>query len=150
MELHLKVKVMTLAQEARIIKRLARSRLNKARDLRTRLVLDEARGAFAEFGPNTRSEMLSWREGHLNEYHSLHHHRVQVVRPAARAAGLALAFMRGYLYRTIENDRTKTAPRWDEVIKNVARFTGRPHSECKDLVESWHKGGAGLVVRPGQ
>lgn len=68
---------------------------------------------------------------------SLHLHRVLVVRPAARAAHLAHAFLRGYPYSRVERN-SRTHPPLGEVRKLVSRFGPVAFKEeVEQEVKSW-------------
>jgi hypothetical protein len=118
MRVYLKVKVASLAAEARIIRRLERQHRDRARQLA------------ALQKPN--SKMLDLRAG-------LYHHRVNVVRPEARASHLALGYLRGRSYAEMEG-RAKTAPRWARIIELI-----RVHGDIRDTetitnaVVEWRK-----------
>jgi len=82
---YLKVKIKSLGEEARIIRKETR----KARS-------------------------LSIKEG-------LYRHRIDVVRPEARFTHLAYGFIRGRLFKQIEN-KSKVAPDWRRVRKMVEKY----------------------------
>ena len=56
------------------------------------------------------------------EHARLHDHRVNAVRPAARSAQLAYAYLRGIPYRAVERS-AKTTPDWKEVQRLVRKFS---------------------------
>lgn len=99
MKTYLKIKGLSLAAEARILKRLERSR-------RTHPKLRE----------------------------SIHLHRVHEVRSEARSSHLALGFLRGRAYSTMEQplinfklqerqpNTTKTVPNWKRVEQLVRKY----------------------------
>jgi len=67
----------------------------------------------------------------------LHHHRVQVVRPEARATLLAYGYARGKTYASMEGP-SSSVPDWDRVermIKKYARLK-QPLKEWKDEQET--------------
>lgn len=61
-------------------------------------------------------------------------HRTQRVKPEARLAHLALAFVRGVPYKTIET-RTKDAPVAKELVNKLQRFTWVKDAE--QVVRNW-------------
>lgn len=82
--IHFRVKRMALAAEARIIKAEEAKALRIARALkRSNKGADKTDRAYATLA-------------------SLHHHRTQVVRPAARALHLAQAYLKGMPYKQVE------------------------------------------------
>lgn len=115
--IELKVKRLTLGAEARIIKSQAASLWHKAtadaEKLPETVTADELRNSPA------------WRriERRRCKANSLDYHRRHVVRPEARAAHLAHAFLRGHLYARIEDpEKTKTLPDAKKVAKNLVTF----------------------------
>jgi len=103
---HLEVKLATLAAEARIIKR----KELKAKKWKRR-AQDEAR-----------------KERAANAFWSLRNHRLDVVRPEARAAHLALAFIRGVPYRNVEAF-AYDPPNFKKIWHNVVKFA--PENKIK-------------------
>lgn len=102
MKVYLKVKIKSLAAEARII-----------------------RHEELKF-PNARlMRKMQWAQpigGRDNPtYQGLHIHRVAIVRPEARAALLAYGFLRGRSYRAIEA-KCYQEPDWFNVLKIARRF----------------------------
>jgi hypothetical protein len=110
--IELKVKIKSLAAEARIIKQEEQKALRHVRALReyysqrnTPLVADSVI-------PKAR-----------DQYVSLHNHRVVQVRAEARHSGLAYGFLRGTPYRRIEA-KCHVPPNWVKVQSMIARFAG--------------------------
>ena len=99
MSTFLKIKIMSLAAEARIIRHEETRLVAKAR------LLDAAQ------------KPDSWRRRRAAE---LHLHRVHNVRSEARSAHLAYGFLRGTPYASIEA-KAKVKPDW----KHIARMAGR-------------------------
>ena len=109
---YLSVKLLTLQAEARIIK-AKEAKWKKA-----------ARAAVAR-------QKQKAADSNYNVFWGLKRHRISVVRPHARAANIALAFLRGRKYveveRTIDPDRFSFCgithnQLWDMVASNVATF----------------------------
>jgi len=114
---YLKVKVKSLAEEARIIRR------EECR-LKSRPVPKRPAG---------------W-EGTLS---GLHSHRTQNVREEARATHLAYGFLRGRSRSQIEGGAL-TEPSWDRVEAMVKRYGWRrpptaPHKNLIDELEHWKR-----------
>jgi hypothetical protein len=91
------------------------------------------------------------------ELDSLHFHRKGVVRPAARVANLAHAYLMGRPYSTVEDpNRTKSRPCIDwmnhpSICANLRTFGGAQFSQMdkKELfraVSDWIDGGAPVGV----
>lgn len=109
MQIHLKVKVCSLAAEQRIIRRLEK-RLKK-------------------YGPeNQKAREQFW---------SLRTHRKELG-VIARHSHLALAFMRGRPYDTVEA-KTWTLPDWDAVEKNALTFSEEDSRKVKQAFEAWRQ-----------
>lgn len=65
----------------------------------------------------------------------MHHHRVHVVRPAARSALLAYGYCRGRPYRVIESN-AKTKPDYKSIKRIVTRHGERSPEELENWLES--------------
>lgn len=102
MHQYLKIKVVSLADEARRIRHDQNKRLFEA-----------ARARVDDKPERT--------EYHVKNYSGLHHHRVEVVRREARAANLAYAFVHGYAYGDVERFAWEE-PDWNKIMKLVARY----------------------------
>ena len=139
----LKVKIKSLAAEARII-RLEEQRAKGRRlsDAGPR-VKDEAKGYVVR---NDKHYEVKGRDDELRE--DLHRHRIDVVQVEARLALLAYGFLRGRLYAQLERKPVRTAkvggclahsewkePNWEEVADQVARF-GPPTCPGRKVVEA--------------
>lgn len=98
--LELKVKAVTLAAEARIIRNLEKRLKRRKKD-----------GTGGMHNPLT-----------FAQYNSLHRHRLDVVRPEVRATNLARAFLKGKKYRWVEE---KTHECSDPTKSIAAIFDGR-------------------------
>lgn len=125
---HFRVKRMTLAAEARIIKAAEARALRIARNLKR----SNAKPAVAD-----RNYGL-----HL----SLRHHRIHVVRPASRAMHLAHAYLKGIAYSRVENPLKLREPVPEAIIsaaaENVRKFGSLVFSEVKSKqIRSWMDGG---------
>lgn len=127
MSIQLKVKVSTLAAEARIIRNLERARKRQRR-----------RTTFGKpFFPVDPTLL------------DLQLHRRVVVRKKARASLLAYGFLRGRPYRTMERF-AHTAPDWARVERMILKF-GSGQGEIRDLkqrFEEWKEVGLGAVPVP--
>ncbi len=127
MSIYLKIKIKSLAEEARMIRREERKQLGYGRHLRR--VDRDAR-------VNT-PEAERWANNPVFHTHSrLHHHRVTVVRTAAREAQLAYGYLRGRPLLMVESNLTNEftkRPKWGQVLKLVLRYD--ESGESRELVE---------------
>jgi hypothetical protein len=98
---HLKIKLKTLAAEARII----RLEECKARDAGRK---------------GLRSDRDDY-DRHYRAFQDLRDHRTGIVRSVARINNLAYGFLRGRSYAEME-PKTRTAVNFEEVLKLVKRF----------------------------
>lgn len=110
--IELKVKIKSLAAEARIIKQEEQKALRHARSLR-RYYDRRSVPLVAE------NEIKAASAG----YDSLHYHRIVKVRGETRLAGLAYGFLRGMPYRRIEA-KYYEAPNWMRLEEMIRRFSG--------------------------
>ena len=118
MSIQLKVKIKTLAEESRIIRKEELKARNMARSNRAFQDAIKAEGA---------SELR----------YSLHYHRVVTVRKEARASQLAYGYLRGKKYSEIESSvREGNEPKLDPLVRLVIRFGGVNH---KVLLKAWLK-----------
>lgn len=153
--IHLKVKLKTLATEAQLI-RWEQNRLKAhARKLRDQQRVVEGASASASnnakkayknwleicggaiLSPDNKPR-LEWAEVHMENFFSLYHHRIHVVRPELRATHLARGLLAGQLYSDLENIMTRrTKPNWARVAELVASFGKVAKKEANDRVASW-------------
>ncbi len=68
---------------------------------------------------------------------SLHEHRINVVRPAARATHLARAFLAGMPYRAVERTTRTSAPAYatSQMLVKYGKFESR--KEAQEAFEAW-------------
>lgn len=104
----LKIKVGSLSLEQTLIRRAEEKHRGRARKIRR---------ALAAGGPPAWEEAL---EGAVRTFWSLRHHRGEL-RAESRSAQLALAFLRGRSYATVEAV-ARTAPDWTRIWKIAAKF----------------------------
>jgi hypothetical protein len=145
----LKIKHMTLVDEALRIrheerKALQRARINrvashnhfpeKAAKMLRRSGVSEKRIAKIMH----RNETAFEDESHYALYRSLRDHRVNIVRTHARTCHLARAYMRGQSYRAVENRTKFTTAQQRAVAKAVASTCTRfGHVTTERSVEAW-------------
>jgi len=115
----LKIKQLSLAEEARIIRKYERS------------VLRNARWQKSNQGHEDDS-VVSYAT-----YTRLHEHRTHQVRKASRAAGLVRAFLKGREYARVEKPRSDNAIPRDLVIDNMVTFAGMSKDEARKAIENW-------------
>lgn len=127
MSVYLKIKIKSLAAEARIIRREERRQLGSARYLKRR---DWSRQV------NERSEeQLTAYSCHQR----LHQHRVVGVRQEARAAQIAYGFLRGRRLSQIESPRMRDAPWWGRILRLVLRYhdSDRSNKRIREELRDW-------------
>lgn len=112
--MYLKVKIKSLAEEARIIR-------SEERKLRQRRI---------------RKGKLTDKEQFI--YDGLRAHRQYDVRTEARATQLAYAFLNGKVYEDVE-PHTNSTPRWDRVQKMVERYGYGLGVDRMERLKEWKK-----------
>lgn len=122
--INLDIKVANLAMEARILRRKERAAL-RAMHHAKKLAKD-----------TTNDEQF---------LHALQRRRAILVRPEARAAHLAQAFLRGYDYKDIERF-AYTEPNWHRISFLISiysdddpRVVGQKFAEWEDNAKAWFK-----------
>lgn len=130
----LKVKVKSLAAEARII------RLEEHR-AKGRRVATDAKGS----DKGDSRPLFGFKGRHDAKRESLHRHRVRDVRSEARAALLAYAFIRGREYATVERPAADNPPDLKRVRQLVEKFGspigGYPAYACRpETLAAWVDG----------
>lgn len=121
MKSHLKIKIKSLASEAKIIR------------FQERKVLAHRRAMIARQGAEKKVESL------YSEYHSLREHRRNEVRTEARLSQLAYAFLREKPYEITE-EANSTEFNADRVAALVIKFGGKSkqhHAEILEKVKIW-------------
>ena len=139
MKTFLKVKIISLGDEARTIRRLEKQNRDAVRSSKLGYLIEQEENirwekkkyrAFKGKSPkpfdHTGPSILRQR---------LHEHRMQI-RREVRAAHLAYGFLRGRSYRTIEN-KTKNAPNWHRVIKIILQFGREPDQVLRQRFAEW-------------
>lgn len=142
MKTHLRIKIKTLAEESRIIRRETHRWLRNARRGRASV---EAKKKMLEGGEGVSGYCPTAENPPLRAWmwNSLYRHRVDIVRPSARHALLALAFLRGKPYSSAEQFYY-SPPDWKAVWKNVARFSGGFTEQLSSRFENWKAEGEEL------
>ena len=114
----LKIKIMSLAAEARII----RSQEIRNRDRLRKLYRTQ------RYKPE--------KHGHLGvQYGSMRQHRMFDVRNEARAALIAYGFLRGREYKAIEA-KPQSSPNWDRARALALKYGGL---RAKSQIDEWIK-----------
>ena len=142
----LRVKIKSLAEEARIIRHEERRWPTKAQRKRLRRVTAAgvSQGAAASsIGialPNDTKHYIPASRDNPT-YHQLHVHRTVTVRNEARAAQLAMAFLHNRRYRAAEA-WIREAPPLDRVVYHVRKFGPVDMNTANDasvqyLVSAW-------------
>lgn len=126
---HLRVKLESLAAEARMIRRRERAALRKAKVLRDKEKrLGEELGASHLPLKEAAEKLGIWENGQLSLYEGLQRHRRGSLRYEARLANLTMAFLKGTPYGLVET-KNKPNKRLNSVHQNdlarmVQRFGG--------------------------
>lgn len=108
---HLRVKIISLADEARTIRR----------EEKKALADDGGWRRWSWSGRRWEPCSRTTPEAQNSQYQSLREHRIGAVRRAARCAQLAYGFLRGRPYAVIEQ-KTSKAVDFREILKNAKRF----------------------------
>lgn len=117
--LELKIKIRSLAEEARIIRAYEHKLIKQARNCHRKELLEEEA---------TTRRLFS----------NIHAHRTIIIRDEARASQLVAAFAKGkYSYKEIE-PFSRTDPKWDKADAILARFTSfAEKNEAARLFREW-------------
>jgi hypothetical protein len=110
MNIELKIKICSMASEAKIIRQMERHQKARARKTRER-------------------GREGWQENSdaaLSVYEKIHRHRVYDVRKETRCSLLAYGFLRGKSYKSMEQT-CKIKPNWDRVEQIATKFGGFKH-----------------------
>lgn len=111
--LELKIKIKSLAEEARIIRKEEHKLSDKIKNYKKRHQVKEL---------DEKSKPWSWK------CNSLHNHRTEKVRGEARHSLLVYRMMKGFLYREIE-PMAHVPPNLQKIHDMAMRF-GVPRAEC--------------------
>ena len=128
--LPLKIKIINLQDESKLIRRKAESILSE----------------IAKFKLKKPALGKEYEEKNIWRYVSLRNHRIYVVRKEQRSAFLAYGFIRGRAYKEVEQS-TKSQPDWKRVLEIVNKFweDGFSTEKVKHRfhaadIENWKKG----------
>jgi hypothetical protein len=113
MSTELKIKFKSLSEEARIIKK-------------------EEKRLKAE-----------GKTGHNSEYDSVYRHRIDVVRPIARATHLARAYIKGMPYAVVERKTHNNEVMYltKKIFEMVKKYGGEKHHNVTiEAIENWYLG----------
>lgn len=122
---YLKMKLMSLAAEATIIRKESNKYLYYARRYERKHP-----GLIATRSRDTRL--------------GLDLHRKNVVRKESRCSNIAYAFLRGRSYSQVEA-KCYTKPDWEKVEKLIERFSGKDPREMKQKFSEWKEPKDGSV-----
>jgi len=115
---HLKIKIKSLAAEAKFIRH--EERKTKPQIERKEVTL-------------SNGHVLRYQTG---EYFSLHEHRTGTVRGTARESLLAYGYLRGRTYAQIEQ-KYHFPPDWKEVLKAIKRFDAAKGNLTEETFAEW-------------
>lgn len=166
----LKVKQKHIGEEPGIIKHQEQKWAEKARQARERAGLEAKKKSNrllrlqAEFGDKfmemvglakdegTRQRLLERSSHYLERLKTVYDHRIDVVRPEARATNIAYGYLRGREYFEIENTvidnnfaRLGLSPEfgrrklWSRVFRIVSEFSELTLTDAEVAVKSWRK-----------
>lgn len=140
MTIELKVKICSLAAEARIIRRLEKQKRDQARRARgwrqAVAVDDKGRAKTKWFKEVDAPDTAQYSDDHLAKYQSLRAHRILDVRKEARASQLAYGFLRGRDYKQMEQ-KCYTEPNWSKVQDIAERFSGEDKRIVAQRFAAW-------------
>ena len=125
MKPYLKIKIKSLAEEARIIRHEERKTLT-------------SRNRLSAWATVNKQQDIPTRIAEFDSlYSGLRAHRVNEVRGEARAAHVAYAFLRGKTFASVEQPGSKGLP-MGRVVDLVAKYGGPwPKAVTKEKVEEW-------------
>lgn len=138
----LKVKLKSLAEEARIIKREERKR--KLKRLRPKPFSMPGGGAAIgvpaidrqqERESLARQRARPWRSMALHEIEQLHLHRIRVVRKEARLTLIAYAFIRGRTLASVDRCNSFSHDDWKRVVAMIRKYGGS--LDVKEQLLDW-------------
>jgi hypothetical protein len=146
---YLKVKIKSLADEARTIKAEERKWLQldyvevEAENPKTGAL--EKRTLKFSRRKRTAEQLTRCELGDPHPlFFGLRHHRIHVVRPEARAANIAYGFLRGRDYQRIEN-KAHEAPNWKRVEELVAKFGAGDRRVVMQQFAAWKDAATGAA-----
>jgi hypothetical protein len=151
MHIHLKVKICTLAAEAKII-RQQEQRLTRFNTLQNNvhnalhIVQEHEKNVTTISALRTAKKLLRARRAKVKMgqvWGTLHEHRRGIVRFEARHNLLAYGFLRGRNYLQVERSyHIGNAPKWDKVFRIALRFSnGIDERDLKQKFEEWVQNG---------
>lgn len=151
---YLKVKSASLAAESRIIRKRERHTLANARALSGiydyRHKKDEPRPEMPK--KTERASILEGADAKAREAYDLFwgltHHRKNVVRKEARDTHIALHFLKGKPYDTVE-DFAYSQPNWDNIERMVLQYSeGESPQDIKQRFEEWVQNAEAWIGEP--
>lgn len=134
----LKVKIKSLAEEARIIKREEQRRKvrhfhNVACNPPTPEWKDlAAKARKLESGTRAERRAKPWYPLSAQELHELHRHRIDVVRVEARISGIAYALIRGRELSCVDSLTGLLGSHWERIAAMLKKY-GDPASDLAKL-----------------
>jgi hypothetical protein len=139
---YLKVKQKHIGTEKNIIRHQELKWKEKARAAKERAAAEEAK----------KEKLLTVRDHYLNRVHGLYDHRINIVRPEARATNIAYGYLRGHSYSEVENNVIENNFRlagfspsyakkklWNRVFKIVSDFSDLDLETAEREVKAWRK-----------
>jgi hypothetical protein len=142
---YLKVKAVTLAFETRVIRKRERHTLANARTLAGIYSRRHTLGSVRPEMPVKIEKALAHENSReLSDeaytlFWGLQHHRKNVVRKEARDTHVALHFLRGKPYSTVEAF-AYSRPNWDNIERMILTYSeGEDPRDVKQRFEQWHQ-----------
>lgn len=130
---YLKVKVLSLVEEAKIIRRHEYRRQMMFALANTKF--DDKKQEFKRVKFLKKNDYVD--EGHNQKiYNGLHRHRVFDVREETRSSHLAYGFLKGNAYHDME-ERAENEPNWEKIQRLVMRYGEGDPSLLKLNIETW-------------
>jgi hypothetical protein len=124
---YLKIKVTSLAAEAKIIRNEERKQLKQARNC-----LRQA------CGENDRYQI--WSDRHYKIFFGLQQHRKLDVRQESRWSNIAYGFLKGRKYNQIEkvsHNRNTNPPNWDRIWTLIKKYGEGDADEMRTRFVEW-------------
>ena len=150
MQKYLEIKLNSLAAEGALIKRAERrTKLNHAKwkSRGAKAAATQSRLAREERVAGMEPEKLTHYEPKVSTdragtplpdvFFGLRNHRLEIVRPEARASHLALGFLRGHDYVVMEGPTTRSSPNWKRVEDLIKRFGEGDERDRMQKFSAW-------------
>jgi hypothetical protein len=143
---YLKVKIKSLADEARTIKAEERKWFQVEKQTIRNDSGQKIATIITTHRKRTPEQVAACHVGQPHPlFFGLRDHRIKVVRPEARAANIAYGFLRGRDYQRIEN-KAHEAPNWKRVEELVAKFGAGDRRVVMQQFAAWKDAATGVAA----